>query len=578
MSRTQDPERNSVSTKFWKGGINSFLHPTDIGADEYAWAENVINRGGIIQTRPGFELRASVPGNRVQGFAVFTPRNSTTRLLIAVDGEIYRATWPGFNFVKIEGPRFNPASPLINFCECLQSTKRKDDNSIEIIDPVRVVIISDGENPAWAYDGVTATKMNPNTPDFQTPIGLWMAWCASRLWIGCGSQVRVSDLGNPTSFYEDQFLATRSFFELPDIITGMIETANERGLLVFTQRTTTAFQSNIRDRASWGATPGFQKQIFPNIGCDAGRTACNQYGLTYWHSLQGMVSLDAALNTDHSSKLLAMDNQMMRSKRLLSPDMSQACAATFENMLLVSVPSGGKYNEQTWVMDQAPLENILDTASVWTSVWSGLRPVQWASGKIGGHVRLFCATYDRTPANDTHIHVWEAMRDDRTDAGGRIQCQLQQAVMSDPRTMKFKYAEFEVVEMLGDVSLKVFVGGTRGPWMPVGEFELRAEEGSIGGPGQLTLGTDTILRAYKPQSRTLRTREFNPQRLDCSPEFSGKRPGQDKGFALLFEWKGRMGLHDVRLVLQAAEESDRGKCSPTEAGKTNIVLETGEAV
>lgn len=562
--------------KFWTGGVNSLIHPADIGPKQVAWAENVMARGGIIQTRPGLKLASSIIGSRVQGLCIFTPRNTTARLVMAVDGSIYSGEWPSFNFVKINGLEFSADAPIINFCETIQSVKRNLDNTLEVIDPVKVLMISDGSNPAGVWDGSSARTMDPDGPAFQTPIGLWMVWTSSRLWISTASQVRVSDLGDPTSFFEDQFLATKSFFELPNTITGMVEAANERGLLVFTERTTSAFQSYIRARATWGTTPNFQKLVFPNIGCNAGRTACNQYGMTYWHSLGGIVSLDAALNTDRTSKLQTLDGEMMRSKRNLSPDMSRACAVASENILMFSLPSGGKYNEHTWVLDQSPLEDLQPIGTAWAGIWTGIRPVQWALGRVGARQRLYCATYDRTPAGKTRIHLWEALRDDRKDEGGRIACQVQFSTISDVRMMVFRYIEFEATEILGDVSLSVFVCGMRGPWIPLHSFELRAEEGSINNNEILENGS--ILRAYKPQTRTLRTPEFTDQGLACSVESRGKRPSRDKGFGLLFEWTGRMGVRDVRMIVDHdPTESDRGKCEADESGQVNIVLETGEA-
>jgi hypothetical protein len=258
--------------------------------------------------------------------------------------------------------------------------------------------------------------------------------------------------------------------------------------------------------------------------------------------------------------------------------MSGACAIAHENLLFVSVPSGGKNNEQTWVLDQSPLENLLEASTAWAGVWSGFRPVQWAEGKLGGRKRLYCAAFDRTPADNTHIHIWEAMRSERNDAGGRIACQAQLAIAAAERMQVFKYAEIELVEILGDVSLTVYVGGTRGPWYQIGQFELRAEEGSIGSAIQKTLDTSSILQAFKPQARTIRTNEFSNTGLDCEPESAPNRPGKDKGFGLLLQWKGRMGIRDVRLVYAQAEESNRGGCPISEVGKTIIVTEEGTSL
>ncbi len=561
MANEPDP-RNSFPTKFWTGGVNSLIFPGDISSTEYAWGENVINRGGVVQTRPGFRLCASIIGNNLQGFASFTPLNSTPRLVCAVDGHLYVGRWPATEFVKVSNIEFDPHAKLVHICQCTRSTRRNADGSISIVEPYRMLIISDGTSRAWSWDGSTSVKLNPGAPAFQTPIGTWMIWTASRLWIACGSQVRASDLGDPTSFFDDTVLATRSYFTLPNVISGMIETANERGLLVFTENTTTVFKSYILDRLSWGSTQDFAKLVFPNIGCDAGRTACNQYGMTYWHSTLGMVNLDAAMNTDHTSKLTPVDDLMMRSKRNLAPDMSGACAIAFDNILLMSMPSGGKLNEQTWALDQSPLGSILESITAWAGIWTGIRPVQWATGRLCGHRRLFCASFDKRPVNGTYVHIWEGMRDERVDAEGRISCLFEMAVAESDRLHVFKYAEFEVVELLGEVHLDVYVCGTRGPWIQYPYIRQ-------------IITNETILQSYKPQSRTDRTEEFSSQGKADSPENSGNRPGLDKGFRLLFVWKGRMGIRAVRLILNKAQESDRGKCSPSEEGQINIVNEEG---
>lgn len=564
--------REATTLKVWTGGCNSLIHPTEISPREYAWGENIVNRGGIVQNRPGFKLKASIAGTRVQGFCIFTPRSSTARLVVAVDGKIYQAAYPRYEFIQIAGLQFSATAEFIVFQPATKSVKRNPDGSLTIITPTPVLMIQDGENRCGYWDGATAKHLNPDAPDLGTPIGLWMAWTSSRLWVMKGRRIYASDIADPLTFSENTYLAERSNFDLPDDGTGLIETADQTGLLAFTARTTTALKSYIFDRTQWATTPDFQKLIVPGVGNVAPRSARNQYGETYWQSERGFVSLNAALYTQRNNHLETLDGAMMRSKRNLSARLTAACACAFENYFLVSVPSGSKHNAQTWALDQSPMDGAPPS---WNGVWSGVRPIEWAVGHVGGRERCFFASYDATPVNDTHIHIWEAFSSDREDEG-KLTCQFETGIITYEAKQLFKYAEIEVTELLGDVNLKVYVGATRGPWYLICDTDLSAEIGSIGGVYQSIIDLNTILEAYKPQSRTVKTKEFTPDSESCPPEFSGDSANADKGFSILCEWRGRMGVREIRAVFGDTPQNMLGACAGTEAGEINAVTDTGE--
>lgn len=549
----------SVTSQFWSKGCNSMLHPSELGQGMYHWGENIINRGGMVQTRPGFMLRASVAGDNLQGFCTFTPKNSLTRLVIAVDGIIYYGLAPNYIFVRIEGLKFDPAAPIITFQVTLQSTDLNEDGTIELIDPQPVLIIQDGTNAAGSWTGSIARQMRQDAPFNETKTGLWMAWVASRLWVARDNFVYASDEANPLSFSEEG-LAERSGFSMPSFVTGMVETADQRGLLVFTDQTTTSILASIRDRTTWATTPDFQRLLLKSIGCVAGRTACNQYGLTYWLSASGVMSLDAALYSQRSAMVQSVDAEMIRCKRNLSPVLDLACATSYDNMLLFSVPSGGRYNEQTMLLDQSPIESGGSPAA-WTGIWTGIRPMQWATGTLAGRRKLLCASYDKTSANDTHIHIWEAFRRDRQDSG-RISCQFYTAAITSDTTIRFKFARFELAEVLGEVDLTVYMTGTRGPWYLIGEYHLSGEIGSLALNKILNLSS--IIETYRPQVRTLTTEEFKPGSAEQTGEMGKFTPGVDKGFRLLFEWRGRMGVRKVTMYYANEDETIAGACTPDE--------------
>lgn len=568
--------RASKVTKLWTGGCNSLLHPADIGANQYYWGENVVNRGGIVQTRPGWLLKASILGERLQGFCIFTPRDSQARLVVAVDGKVYFAEYPSYEFRQLGGVGFSPTAEFVVFCNAIRSIERHTDGTLEIITPTPVLMMQDGTTRAAAWDGSAARHLNPAAPFYGTPIGLFMAWTGSRLWVSKGNRVFASDIVDPTSFSENTYLAERSNFDLPDDCTGMIETASQSGLLAFTRKSTTAFKSFIHDRTQWALTDEFQKVIIPDVGNTAPRALVNQYGTTYLMSEAGYLSLDAALLTQRTNRLVTQDNPMMRSKRILSPRMLPACAAAFENYLLVSVPAGDKYNAQTWAADQNPVDG---EPPAWCGVWTGARPAEWATGKVGGRDRCFFAAFDKNTFGDTQIHIWEGFDQAREDEGGPISCQMETGMIPFGDLVAFRNAEIDVCEMLGDVNLKVYVGGQRGGWTLILDHDMQAEKGSIGSSFQLILDTATVLEAYKPQSRQVRTNDLGAGDVACSPEQSPTdKMGSDEYFQLLLEWRGRMGVREIRWFVEPLKKTTQGKCEPSEAGQHNAVDSAGDKV
>lgn len=571
-------EKPGYTFSNWTGGVNSLLMPDGIGVNQYSWAVNVVNRGGILQSRPGYDKRASILGSKLQGGTIFTPKNSRPLMLVAVDGYIYVSKFPFTTFIKIESLKFLASAPIINFQPCLKSVTLNPDGSLTLVDSLPLVIIQDGETNAGVYDGIKGYHSIAGTPTFGIPIGLWMAFTASRLWVFNQSRAYVSDLAAPDTFNENLYVAERSNFELPGIITGAIETTDEKTLLVFTDTTTTAFQANIRDRTLWSQTPDFQKVILPSIGCISGRSPINHFGVTWWNSSAGYINLDAALYTQQTSKLMTVDREMMRSKRILSPDQSQACSATYENFLMFSVPAGGKYNEQTWVADQSPEGQASTSGMAWVGIWTGTRPVVWMTTRVGGRERLYFASFDATASDNTNIHIWEAFQSDRRDNDGRIASQVETGMLTFADLHQFRHAEIVVCELLGDVELRVFVGGTRGKWHQVKDITLQAEEGSLGSSVQKTITKESILQSFKPQTRFIKTEEFSPQSRGCSGPESTDTPGLDKGFQLLFEWRGRMGIKSVTFIVDPEPSATVGECKTGEAGRHNILTDQGETL
>ena len=549
-----------------------------IPTKQYAWAENVMTRGGIPQTRPGMGYVASFLGNLLQGMCFFQPTNSLPTMVIAVDGYLYYAFAPYNAFTRIKGIKFSATAPIVNFCSCIQSVVNNPDGSLTLISPVNILIAQDGVSRAAYWNGSGGGHIDPTSPNNGTPIGLWMEWTASRLWVAQGNSVFAGDICNPLSFTETVYLDETSNFQLPGPCTGLKQTTDMAGLFAFTAQTVTAFQSSIRVRSEWQTTPGFQTLLVPNVGCVAGRSIVNQYGIIYWMSQRGAIGMDSALASKHTSVLTTIDGQMTRSKRKLSADLSRICATAYENLYLVSVPSGASGNAHTWILDQSPIGDAASggTGAAWTGIWSGFQPVSWAVLPDGS--ACYCATQDQNSFDGTQIHIWRAFDPQRQDnLGGSIACQFETAQAAFPVKMRFAFAEIDLCEIRGNVSLQVYWGGSKGPWIQILDAQLQAEDGCFGSAAMPRITKTSTITAFQPQCRTLKTVDFSPQ--GQAPYLEGPDiPGVDKCHGLLFQWTGRMGIRKVTIWATQETQAQVGATAPSEAGRHNILAQDGSAI
>lgn len=582
--------RLAVDMGDFTGGVNSALPAHVIPDNQYFWGDNIVNRGNIVQTRQGYRLVEPVdidgntlPIGNAQGFTIFQHTDLAMYMVWAIDGLIYQSKEPFQSFQRIPNLRFDATAPMVSFQATKKGAEYDSSGVLQLIKPYNVLIIQDGRTRAGFWDGGLSGHLDPSIN--QTPTGLWMEWSGSRLWVARDHRVFASDILDPLSFTEGQYLAEKDGFWFQYPITGMIEAASSEALLVFTDRNTSAIQSYIRNRSEWQLTPDFQKEILPGIGCVAGKSLINWFGFTWWLSADGLTNLDSALNTYRTGRMAYRDNEMMRSKSNLSPVTTYACSGSFENYLLVSVPSADLFrNRHTWVMD-ASVANLLNGASLpcWNGIWTGIRPVQWATADINGKRRIFCLSHDDSIYNGTQNHIWEAFDSSREDNNGPISCSMEtRCVIQDGDFRQFKFAELDVSELDGDVDLQVYFGGTKGPWFKILDTHLQAEHGSINSILQLEIDDNSIIQSFNPQTRIVRTQEVSGGSFDRANDVCGiesNRHGNlDKGFALRIDWSGRMGISRIKFFTDAESTSAQGKCAVSEEGEHNIITDKGEGI
>src|SRR4029079_18102957 len=88
-------------------GVNSNLSPRSLNSSQLSWMINCINKGGDINTRPGYTSMFRLPDGRAQGLVSFTPTGGNTNLVAAVNGLIYVSEFPFTDYTQLPNIQFD---------------------------------------------------------------------------------------------------------------------------------------------------------------------------------------------------------------------------------------------------------------------------------------------------------------------------------------------------------------------------------------------------------------------------------------------------------------------------------------
>lgn len=565
------PEIPPQGDDFLVLGQNSYLKPQKLQNGQYSEGMNLMCRGGSPHTRPGTRTVFNCPNGNLQGVTLFSPSGGVAHLVFAVDGLVYASPFPFSAFVQVPNLQFSPTSRFVAWAATTKSTTYNSLGELEWLpNPKSILVIQDGSARAGYWDGVDSGHLNPEpsaseitTPGKDgTPLGLWMVWSNNRLWVSRRNRVFASDIGNPLKFTEAQYLNEARSFLLPGDCTGIVETSDQRGILCFTKENITLIQSSLQDRLSWLDTSDMARTVIPNVGCSAPRSLVQQYGLLWWYSSKGLINLNDAARLNVTSRMDIQDNEMFSTKKNVSFDLSGVCGSFYENLLLMSVPCGDRYNPRTMVMDQAPFDG---GSNAWTSHWTGWRPIEWARGVVDSEERIFFASVDYDGRN----RIWEAMTPDRTDNGVPITCYLmtREHLFESRDFKRFNYAEIEVEGLVGEAAVMVAAAGTRGAYQKVATVDINATKGQVYagseyGPGANQMGN------YRAQSRLIRTDSEGATPSECNSVCveSDKSGLIDKAFSLLIAWSGNLGISSYRIFVSPEPNVYAGGCENDEEG------------
>lgn len=535
-------------------GVNSNLTPRSLNSAQLSWGINIINKGGDIDTRPGYQTMYRLPDGRAQGFTAFTPTGGQASLVAAVNGLIYVSQFPFEDYMQLPNIQFDPNVDFIAFKEAIQA---KDGSTI--IDPKAVLIMQDGRGKPAYWDGTVSRHLNPGAPSNETVQGLWMEWIGNRLWVARGREFFASDIFDPLHFTENTYLSIGGSLQAMDgdVITMMARTADSRSLLVFTIHNTTIVQAGITDRSLWPTTPNFITLQFPGVGSAAGKSGFYHNGELWWYSVEGSRRFTQVGATLFNSRNGVASIEMKRSFSNISQQVqNRVCGFSFNTFLGHSVPSGDVFNRHTWVLDTSTNSQLSSEGPfAWQGVWMGTRPVEWVTLNINGGDRCFYLSQDTCG-----VRVWEAFIPERLDNGGRIFCSVEFPGLLFNEKISFKqhlYNEFWLTNMAGHVDITADYRGDAGCWKENLRVHLCAKdcfENFICDGKNPTIMT---------QNRYLRTQN---SKHECA-QVDGWPYSEDVGsfFQARIRWYGKNGITQFKSFASQWQEVTVGACEKSDA-------------
>lgn len=534
-------------------GVNSNLSPRSLNSSQLSWMINCINKGGDINTRPGYTSMFRLPDGRAQGMVSFTPTGGQANLVMAVNGSIYVSEFPFVDYTQLPNIQFDANVDFIAFKEALQA---KD--GATVIDPKAVLIMQDGKGKPAYWDGHTSRHLNPGTPSNETVQGLWMEWIGNRLWVARGRELFASDIFDPLHFTENTYLSIGGSLNAMDgdVITMLARTADSLSLLVFTIHNTTIVQAGITDRSLWKVTPNFITLRFPGVGSAAGKSGFYHNGELWWYSVEGSRRFTQVGSSILTSRNSVSSIEMKRSFDNITKEVqSKVCGFSFNTFLGHSVPSGDIYNRHTWVLDTSTNSQITsDSPLAWQGIWMGTRPVEWVTLNVQGVDRCFYISQDICG-----VRVWEAFKDERLDNGGRIFCSVEFPGLLYGEKISFKkflYDEFYLTELAGEVDLTVDYRGDAGCWKNILDVHLCAKDCFE------NLVCDGPNKTIMPQNRYLRTQMGEHACADVDGWFTSENIGSF--FQSRIRWYGKNAINQYKSFASQWQEPSVGACEKSD--------------
>ena len=599
--------RQEKDALFFVGGVDTSNVSFMLGEDQYRWAVNAVNDGGIIQTRPGFKTILTVCDTGEEGeevvpqfMTIFTTVEDESYIVLGISGKVYAFPFSGNGKLlcgsRIGSLEFNPQTPQIYTVQTVRT--RTQVNGVKTnITPRSVLIMQDGLSRAAYWDGQSSGHLNPqqliqtdedgNTIYVdgwnQTPVGTSMGWSGNRLWVAQGNKVIASDINDPLYFTENlDIQGGAGGITFKDPVVSVLDRGtsgrNESYLFVWTASDTYTIRSGVLQRSQWESTADFVKQLFRGVGCIAAKSPIVHQGIIYWYSEDGVQSFDSIDTVNSTQKLPPIDSEMVANKSRICPDRSRIVAGNRDNYVFWSVPVGETQqgvvrNTHTQVLNSAVVDSGKGQLKAWQGIWTGISPVDWASGIVGGTAITVALSIDP----DGKVRVWEAFQGNRADNGHEIPWSVETKTHIGStifETCKLNHFQALLTNIVGNLKLEAYWKGTRGIYKKMMDAIYTSSPGSLFLESN-TIDSTTVFQEYGQQSRQIVSPSLGLESSTCTSAGVESQyvDNRDIGFSILFKFQGRGAISAYGLRMDAINDNSTGGLENSEAKATNT--ETG---
>ena len=298
-------------------------------------------------------------------------------------------------------------------------------------------------------------------------------------------------------------------------------------LIVLCEKGAASF-SVSQNRSSWKSMSGFQKVLFPDIGCVSEKSLVNINSDIFWRAYDGIRSYtNARKDTNNSYGYIPISNQIRTIIEKDSPlYLNKTSASFFDNRLIVTISPKQDLRgiidiknttvskpvtfQGLAVIDFASLISSSSSKPVWEGMWVFGDILQIISSGVGPDERCFIFQQTLKPEEATNTTtLWELTKDSRYDTNSSGE---NLGVISVLETKSYSYAssyelkklsraDLWLQEVDGRCEFKVYFRPDQYPcWVDWHEFLECSDNKSC-------VNADITLESFKPDGTETRYKQ-----------------------------------------------------------------------
>lgn len=489
MAEAQQPPADGFVSLL--GGMHAGIDPEVLGETAYSRGINVMSRGGLVRTRPGFAPAIQLPAGTFQGMAVWALHGGH-KIVSVIRG--------GVNVYDVE-------------TQTLQSFTRFQtlfDQSVPcyFCQAERYFVIQDGIHTPTVLEDVETDGVHSvvRRTTHGVPIGTSMAFSHGRLhltpvlvpgttengrpYILSGDVFQADDPQACLYFMETEYLSeggahglpmemgyVQAFAPLKNASTG----TGYGGTIVFAERGVSAFDFSV-PRDEWKTTPLAQVLYF-GPGTRSPWSVVPLNGTLLYRSLDGIRLLSYAVSAAQSTgDTLSMVPQsaevspyMTRDDRAYLPYVSAAVSGNRAFMTVGGTDS--RWFKALVVLDAARISQMASVAA--ETAYDGIWQIEGRT--IGGVVACMRDSEDALYVFCDDNKLWRLDESLTTDNGAAIRSRVvTRVMMSGPEFKRLDSAQIWLKELTADTTVSLYSRPAGYPlWAAMGSRTVKVGAGSL---------------------------------------------------------------------------------------------------